>query len=135
MLECLIMGDSIGYGIAHYRQECVSHVKSGINSTKFLSSYPVPSEPFKTAIISLGTNDTDKINTYHNLRTLRLKTSAKKVWWIVPSKTLKPSQYEAVKKLAREFGDSTITITSGQLSADRIHPTGSGYKSLGQMTK
>lgn len=135
MLECLILGDSIGYGISHYRPECVAHVKSGINSTKFLSSYPVPSESFKTAVISLGTNDTDKINTYQNLRTLRLKTNAMKVWWIVPSKTIKPEQYETVKRVAREFGDSTITITSGQLSGDRIHPTGSGYKSLANIVK
>lgn len=135
MLECLILGDSIGVGISHYRKECISYVKSGINSDKFLKSYPIPGKFVPVIIISLGTNDTSSIDTYENLRKLRRKVHTDKVFWIVPSKTIKPTQNAAVKRLAAEFGDSSISITSNQLSGDKIHPTGSGYKALGGLTK
>ncbi len=135
MLECLILGDSIGVGISHYRKECVAYVKSGINSDRFLKTYPIPSEHSRTPIISLGTNDTSLVDTYENLHKLRLKVHTDRVVWIVPSKALKSSQNATVKRLAREFGDSTISITSNQLSADKIHPTGSGYKALGGLAK
>jgi hypothetical protein len=37
MLDCLIIGDSIGVGVANIRKECVAYVKGGINSYQWLN--------------------------------------------------------------------------------------------------
>jgi len=37
MIECLILGDSIGVGVANVRKECVAYVQGGINSHQWLN--------------------------------------------------------------------------------------------------
>lgn len=135
MLECMILGDSIGVGVSFFRKECVSYVKSGINTEKYLKTYTDIGQKTKMAIISLGTNDTDSVNTYENLLKLRQETQATNVVWILPSSTLKPKQHLIVRKIANQFGDSTLAVGNIQLSKDKIHPTMSGYKQIGNDTK
>jgi len=132
MLECLILGDSIAVGTAHFRKECAVIAKSGINSTdwrkKHLSSIPEA----KTTIISLGSNDWDKL-TSNNLLNIRSKIQGK-VYWILPSPTRKPQERQAVIEIANEFHDVVIDRPK-EMSADGIHPTYNGYRELAEKTK
>lgn len=135
MLECLILGDSIGVGVSFFKKECVSYVKSGINSTNFVKTYTDINKKTKTAIISLGTNDTDAVNTLESLTKLRESIQAEKVVWIMPSKTIKPKQNLVVRRIANQYKDSTLEISDMDLSKDKIHPTGNGYKSIANNVK
>ena len=135
MLECLILGDSIGVGVSYFKKECVSYVKSGINSTNYIKTYTDVNKKTKSVIISLGTNDTDAVDTYDSLLKLRKSVDAERVVWIVPSKTIKPKQNLIVKRLANEFKDSTLEIADNDLSKDKIHPTGNGYKNISSNVK
>lgn len=132
MLECLILGDSIAVGTAHFRKECAVIAKSGINSTdwrkKHLSSIP----DAKTTIISLGSNDWDKL-TSNNLLNIRSKIQGK-VYWILPSPTRKPQERQAVIEIANEFHDVVIDRPK-EMSADGIHPTYNGYRELAEKTQ
>lgn len=135
MLECLILGDSIGVGISNVKTECVAYVKSGIDSTNYIKAYNDVNKKTKSVIISLGTNDSDNVDTYYSLLKLRKSVDAEKVVWILPSKTVKPKQNSIVKKIANEFKDSMLEITDKDLSKDRIHPTGTGYKNISSKLK
>ena len=132
MLECLIVGDSIAVGVSQIKTECVAYVKSGINSKNWNKQYLSKLEPTKILVISLGANDYKGIKTEENVRQLRLATQAGKVFWLLPSNKLKPTQVEAVKKVAEEFGDTVIPRPETDISADGVHPTYKGYKKLAE---
>lgn len=87
MLECLIIGDSIAYGISQYRIECQSYAKIGISTKQWNKVYN-PDGNFKfsnkTTIISLGSNDISKIETYDELMKLRDTIDAERVFWVLP---------------------------------------------------
>ena len=134
MIECLIVGDSIAVGVSQVRKECVSYAKSGINSSNWNKVYLNKLEPTKTLIISLGANDLG-VNTEQNIRTLRERAKADKVFWLLPSQRLKPEQVKAVKFVASEYGDTVIPRPENNISADGVHPTYKGYKELGDLTK
>jgi lysophospholipase L1-like esterase len=132
MIECLIVGDSIGVGTAHVRQECVAYVKGGINSKQWLDKN-IQHTPLvaKTVIISLGSNDHKYIKTENELRTIRELTKADRVYWILPA--IKPDIQSIVRKVAAEKGDIVLPIT--RLQADGIHPSWAGYKQLAEESK
>ena len=134
MIECLIVGDSIAVGVSQIRKECVAYAKSGINSHNWNKVYLNRLEPTKTLIISLGANDLG-VNTEQNIRTLREKANAERVFWLLPSQKLKPDQYRAVKFVAIEYGDTVIPRPERDISADGVHPTYKGYQVLGELTK
>lgn len=137
MFECLIIGDSIADGIAHYRQECPQITRSGVNSAMFNKNFSKKvleqSQGVSTVIISLGSNDHDGVKTYNELFVLRERMDANRVFWILPSKEMRPRQYEDVKLVALSFGDTVIEPKS--VSPDGIHPTHNGYKDLAARTK
>lgn len=134
MIECLVMGDSIAQGISQVRTECVAYVKSGINSYDWMNTN-VSKSPFiaKSVIISLGANDTKHVKTYEELLTIRKLTKADRVYWIVPN--IKPEVQQAVWKVANKFKDTVINSRNYDLSSDHLHPTGIGYKKIGEITK
>ena len=134
MIDCMIIGDSIAVGVSQVRPECQHIVKSGINSHAWNSQHLHKLKPVRTLIISLGANDLN-INTEDNIRTLRNKAKADRVFWLLPSQRLKPRQVEAVKLVAAEFGDTVIARPESNISADGVHPTYKGYRILGDMTK
>lgn len=134
MLECLIVGDSIAVGVSQVRPECVSFSKSGINSKNWNKKYLNKIQPTKTLIISLGANDLG-VNTEENIRVLREKAQAERVFWLLPSQRLKPDQVRAVKFVAVEYGDTVIPRPEKDISADGVHPTYKGYQVLGYLTK
>jgi lysophospholipase L1-like esterase len=132
MIDCLIVGDSIGVGTSQVRTECVAYVKGGINSHQWLNKN-IQHTPLqaKTVIISLGSNDHKYVKTESELRTIRQLTKADRVYWILPA--IKPDIQEIVKKVAAENGDTVLPIT--RLQEDGIHPSWAGYKKLAEETK
>ena len=72
MLDCLIMGDSLAVGVGQIRKECVTYAKSGINSYDYVNRHVLHTngsdKQAKTVIISLGSNDTNKIKLIVNIQ-------------------------------------------------------------------
>ena len=131
MLDCLILGDSIAQGISTVRKECVAYVQSGINSRNWNNRFIVKELSANTVIISLGTNDPETVNTFKELLTLRDLVAGKKVFWIMPP--IKPAVQDIVRIIAHNYKDTILEIT--ELSKDKVHPTGRGYKELAEKTK
>ena len=131
MLDCLILGDSIAKGVSDIRTECVAYVQSGINSRDWNDRFVKQIRPAKATIISLGSNDYKHLNTEIELVALRSFVNSDYIFWIVPA--IKPEKQEIVRKIARHFGDTFVTIP--ELSKDNVHPTYNGYKQLGALTK
>jgi lysophospholipase L1-like esterase len=131
MLDCLILGDSIAQGISTVRKECVAYVQSGINSRNWNNKYIVKDLSADTVIISLGTNDPETMNTFKELLALRELVAGKKVFWVMPP--IKPVVQDMVRILTRNYKDTILEIP--ELSKDKVHPTGEGYRILAEMTK
>lgn len=131
MLECLIIGDSIAVGTKMFApKECVSYSVGGINSWQWNRRFHVDLQA-KTVIISLGTNDHQYVKTEQELRRIRARTRANRVVWIMPpcnKAFCKPAVNHTVTKLAREYGD--FTISTSYLQRDNIHPSWRGYQEL-----
>ncbi len=70
---------------------------------------------------------------------MRERVQAETVYWILPAGNAKTSEIpvvriqEYVESIAEMYGDWIIRIPS--LSKDGIHPTGNGYKKIGEITK
>lgn len=137
MIDCMIIGDSIAVGTAMYRPDCVSHSRGGWNSWQWNKDYlnVASSKPTKTLIISLGANDHKGVKTEQELRKMRSNIKADRVFWIDPGKDRKPVPHDAIVKIAQEYRDTIIPRPKDHMSADKIHPTGKGYKILGEQTK
>lgn len=137
MLDCLIIGDSIAVGTAMYRPECVSYSRGGWNSWQWNKDYLTisSSKPAKTLIISLGANDHQGVKTEQELRKMRSAITADRVFWIDPGQERKPVPHDAIVRIAKEYGDTILPRPKNHMSADGIHPTGTGYKELAKQTK
>ena len=137
MLDCMIIGDSIAVGTAMARPECVSYAKGGWNSWQWNKDYlaKAASQPAKTVIISLGANDHKGVKTEAELRKMREAVKGDRVFWIDPGQERKPVPHDAIVRIAKEYGDTILPRPTEHMSADRIHPTGRGYKILGNQTK
>ena len=131
MLECLILGDSIGVGIKQHRHECISYAHVGWSSTKWNRKYLNKDMSARVVIISLGSNDWSEKVTKFELTRLREKIHASIVFWILPA--AKPEIQNAVREIADMHGDLVALIV--QLSADGVHPTSTGYKDLASRTR
>jgi lysophospholipase L1-like esterase len=132
MLDCLIVGDSIAVGTHQFKPECAVYAKGGINSKQWVDKN-IQNMPLqaKTIIISLGTNDHKYIKTESELQTVRQLTKADRVYWILPA--IKPDIQDIVRKVAAQYGDTVLPITS--LQPDKIHPSWAGYKEIAKETK
>jgi lysophospholipase L1-like esterase len=137
MLECLIIGDSIAVGTAMYRPECISYSRGGWNSWQWNRDYlgVASSKPANTVIVSLGANDHKGVKTEEELRKMRSSIKADRVFWISPGAERKPVPQAAIEKIAKEYGDTILLRPEKHMSGDGIHPTGTGYKLLGQQAK
>jgi len=136
MLECLILGDSLAVGVGQIRKECVTYAKSGINSYDYVNRHVAQTKgntPAKHIIISLGSNDTEKINTFEELDTLRQLVVADRVYWIIPN--IKETKRKAVWEVARKYNDFIIDARGSERSSDTVHPTYKGYKDIAEKTK
>jgi len=137
MLDCLIVGDSIAVGTAMARPECVSYSTGGWNSWQWNKDYlsKASSQPAKTIIISLGANDHKGVKTEAELRKMREAVKGDRVFWIDPGQDRKPIPHDAIVRIAKEYGDVILPRPKSHMSADGIHPTGRGYKILGDQTR
>lgn len=137
MLECLILGDSIAVGVAMARPECVSYSKGGWNSRQWNKDYLAKASgwPAKTVVISLGANDHKGVKTEQELQKMRESIKGEQVFWIDPGSDRKPIPHAAIVQIAKEYGDIVLPRPKDQMSADGVHPTGRGYKTLAASTK
>jgi lysophospholipase L1-like esterase len=137
MLDCMIIGDSIAVGTAIARPECVSYAKGGWNSWQWNKDYlsKASAHSAQTVIISLGANDHRGVKTEQELRKMREAIKASRVFWISPGRERKPIPQDAIERIAREYGDTVLPRPKDHMSADGIHPTGRGYKLLGEQTR
>jgi lysophospholipase L1-like esterase len=137
MIECLIVGDSIAVGTAMARPECVSYAKGGWNSWQWNKDYLASATQHvaKTVIISLGANDHRGVKTEQELRRMRQAIQGTRVFWIDPGADRKPIPHDAIVRIAAEYGDTILPRPAGHMSTDGVHPTGRGYKILGEQTK
>ncbi len=137
MLECMIIGDSIAVGTSMARPDCVSYSRGGWNSWQWNKDYLeiAKSKPTKTLIISLGANDHKGVKTESELRKMRSAVKADRVFWISPGKERKPIPQDAIERIAKEYGDIVLPRPKDHMSADGVHPTGKGYKILGEQAK
>ena len=131
MIECLIVGDSIAVGTAHFRPECAVMAKSGINSRDWNERHFHDQLKSDTVIISLGSNDLKTLNTFKEIILLRSRIQAKRVFWILPAN--KPQKVELIKMVAEEYKDTIIPIPN--VSKDKVHPTTQGYQELAKSTR
>ena len=133
----MIIGDSIAVGIAMYRKDCITYSKSGQNSRQWNKDYlnKASTGPVKTLIISLGANDLKNINTEEELRRVRSEIKAARVFWISPGAERKPIAQKAIERIAQDYGDTILLRPAQYMSSDGVHPTGTGYKLLGEQTK
>lgn len=134
MLECLIVGDSIAVGVGQARPECVTVAKVGITSKNWNKQFLDKLEPAKTVVVSLGANDY-RSSTELNVRKLRIKLDAYRVYWILPDEKTRPNEVAAIKQVAKEFNDVIVPRPELQMSPDNVHPTTKGYKDLALRTK
>lgn len=131
MLECLIVGDSIAFGLSKMRSDCDVTATVGITSTNWVNRNLAGMKNYSTTIISLGTNDWDKA-TSENLLKIRKKINGR-VFWVLPSTQLYPQAHQVVIEIANEYKDSVIETKN--LYSDKIHPTALGYKELAVKAK
>jgi lysophospholipase L1-like esterase len=133
MLECLILGDSIGTGIAIARPDCIAYVKSGINSHQWNNTNTTRDLSASTVIISLGSNDAYSVHTFKELLEIRDRVTATRVFWILPANS--DAVREQVEIIAKNYKDIVLDTRKVGLSKDKVHPTAAGYKELGQKTR
>ncbi len=135
-IECLVMGDSLAVGVGQIRKECVTYAKSGINSYDYVNRFVFNTHgntSASTVIISLGSNDGPKLDTYEELDTLRQMVKADRVYWILPN--IKETKRKAVWLVAKKYNDFVIDARNSDRSADGVHPTYRGYKDIAEQTK
>lgn len=137
MIDCMVIGDSIAVGVHMARTECVRYAKSGINSSQWNKDYLAQAitRPYETIIISLGANDTKNMPTDAELRKMRINIQGKRVFWISPGKERKPVAYDAIVRIAKEYGDVILERPKEHMSGDGVHPTMKGYRELAEKTK
>lgn len=137
MIDCMIIGDSIAVGVSMARKECISYSKGGWNSWQWNKDYLhlAIQKPYETIIISLGANDHNGVKTENELRRMRVNINGKRVFWIDPGQDRKPTQHEAIMRIAKEYGDTVLPRPKDHMSKDGIHPTGKGYKILADQTR
>lgn len=133
MLECLILGDSIGVGLGMVRHGCETHAKVGINSRDWNRAWLHRGLDADRVIISLGSNDWDPRITREELIRLRDEVRSAHVTWIIPA--IKPQTRAVVMELAMQHGDAMVDLRSVSLGPDGVHPTSRGYHDIDGMIR
>lgn len=132
MLECLVLGDSIAVGVSSQRPECHKAAKVGINSHVFSQQFITNIKPSKSVVISLGSNDGRSLFESELIK-IRDAVKAEKVYWLASANNKQAA--ELVRKIAHKYGDMIVEVNSVQLTGDKVHPTGYGYKELANKTR
>ena len=127
MIPCLVIGDSLAVGVGLTLPECRTEARVGLSARQFVHEFLSPREADKV-VISLGVNDGESAYTIPNLRRVRESVRGRTVYWLLPAQ----HDYAriAIRTVAARFGDRVIDCTPHS-GPDGLHPTGSGYRSLG----
>jgi lysophospholipase L1-like esterase len=131
LLDCIVLGDSIAVGVGQARPDCQTIAVSGINSDHYVQMFAGTPQA-RTAIISLGVNDSDGITTADNLARLRGRVAADTVYWLVSGTN--PLIREATRTIAGRFGDRLIDVAP-LAGTDHIHPDRTGYAQIAAETR
>ena len=122
MLECLVIGDSIGSGIASVMPQCIRMAEPGIGSGGWYMKYgkrpALDMQDYKMTVISLGTNDGEV--PVATLKKMREKITSGRVLWILPGEA-RVYQRQKIFDLAISYGDVPVDITP-YVGPDKIHP-------------
>lgn len=137
MMECLILGDSIGRGISSVMHDCVHLTEIGISTDNWYKKYhtrPIlDMQSYRYTVISLGSNDLDDSGS--TMRRIRKKITSGKVIWVLPSDQVKAKQRAVVNSVAADFGDLVLSITD-RVGADKVHPpTVQAYEQIAKTLK
>lgn len=128
MLDCLIVGDSIGVHLSRYLRKCDAVVESGITSGNWDRKYPNKLVK-KTVIVSLGSNDWNSVETVQALRRINKRIYADKVFFILP---VREDKQAGVVTAVKEKGATLVTFT--HVMQDKIHPSTHGiYEIISQI--
>jgi len=128
MLDCLIIGDSIGIGIAPHTPCKVAAQVGRASSTQAAIIKRVSADH---VIISLGSNDPFDPELLRNLRRVRASINAKWVVWIVPYHSHAGG---AVRRVADAYGDGMVELRAFK-SRDGVHPSNYQGVALDAMRK
>jgi hypothetical protein len=132
-LECVLWGDSLAVGVSWDRPDCRARATVGITSARFGAEMAATARA-RTAVISLGVNDSADIDTRAQLRAVRARVSAATVYWLLPGRAASARAREDVWAVARERSDRVIDV--GPLAGpDGVHPPRDGYRQLAAMTR
>ena len=131
MIECLIIGDSIAVGVQQFKPECATYSKVGITSKNWNKAHGNKALSAKNVIISLGSNDHTGIHSFKELMSIRTRTDADHVYWILPA--INPNVQDHVQIIAKNYGDTVLVIP--ELAKDGVHPTRSAYKQMSREIK
>jgi hypothetical protein len=112
-MSCLILGDSIAYGLSTALKGCAVIAKAGMASLWILNHTPVGH--YNQTYISSGSNDPYSHNLVHDLERTRYRISGR-VTWILP---MNINARRAVAYVANEFHDKKVGFIPGP---DYIHP-------------
>ena len=137
MLECLILGDSIGRGISSVLPDCVQITEIGISTDNWYKKYQarplLDMESYRFVVISLGSNDV--ADSGASMRRIRQKIKSGRIIWVLPSDRVKAKQRAVAESVAAEFGDSVLSITD-RVGADQVHPpTVQAYEQIAKRIK
>jgi hypothetical protein len=107
---CVIVGDSIAFGVGRLMRECLTDAKVGIPSAGVIARV----HPADVLFVSAGSNDPSNPQLENNLRAIRAMASAAVVW-IAP---ISPPAAAAVNHVAAAHKDSVVQFET----KDGRHP-------------
>ncbi|MDR7259582.1 hypothetical protein J2X47_003786 [Sphingomonas sp. BE270] len=122
MFECLILGDSIGVGMAqaiNARRALHCDVMAVERaSAEQILAWRKPAKNYGMTIMAIGSNDPPRRTLQRGLAEIRRRISTRRVIWLLPYS--RPTAY-AVTSVALIFGDETLDL--GRFpTRDRVHP-------------
>jgi hypothetical protein len=112
----------------------VAYAQGGITSIGWNNKFGNKDLTAETVIISLGTNDWIKADTYGMLMNIRTKIKGNaRVFWILPNEESKPLIVHQVREVAGHFNDTVLPTTRWQ--KDKIHPSWAAYKDIAEKAR
>lgn len=122
MFECLVLGDSIGLGVAaeinrRLRAGCDVAAAQNVTTEQLLLWRP-PIKAYGTTIIAVSSNDVLSAALPTSLAVLRRQLSTRRAIWLLPYS--RPRAY-VVNRIAMSFGDETLDLRRFE-TRDNVHP-------------
>jgi lysophospholipase L1-like esterase len=117
MVDCVILGDSIGVGVSQFLPQCISRARVGNRTTAI---NPIDAT---VVIISTGSNDYG-YNNAADLERVRSQITGRVVW-ILPANPLRRLN---ILNISTNYNDSVVELQN--ISSDRVHPTIAGYREI-----